>query len=140
MSMFDDLNTIIIEGRLTKDPNVRDLKNNSCVSTLSIAVNSSYKAKDEFYVKEVGFFDVEVWNNAARACNQYLKKGCKIRVRGQLRQNRWENKDGSKKSKVIIKAESVEFNSKEFQTDGETSKDKKGEIETSLGINIVPTF
>ncbi len=140
MSRFDDFNFIVVEGRLTKDPIIRDFKNNNCVCTLTIAANSSYKSKDSSYVQEVGFFEIEVWNNAARACNQYLKKGCKIRVKGALKQRRWENQDGSKKSKVYIKAENVEFSSNVVKNGCDEKEDKKGEIEASLGINITPTF
>ncbi len=140
MSRFDDLNFIVIEGRLTKNPILRDFKNNNCVSTLNIAVNSSYKGKDASYVQEVGFFDVEVWNNAARACNQYLTKGCKIRVKGSLKLKKWENQDGSKKSKAYIKAENVEFFSNEVKNQSDEKGETKGEIEASLGINLSPVF
>ncbi|MGD1822076.1 MAG: single-stranded DNA-binding protein [Pleomorphochaeta sp.] len=140
MSRFDDFNFIVIEGRLTKDPILRNFKNNNCVCTFTIAVNSSYKGKDESYVQEVGFFDIDVWNNAARACNQYLKKGCKIRVKGALKLRKWENSDGSKKSKVYIKADNVEFSNNEVKSSCSERGDKNGEIETSLGINITPTF
>ncbi len=140
MSKFDDLNVVIAEGRLIRDPVFKDFQNNNCVCTLTIAINSSYKNKEESYVQEVGFFDIDVWNNPGRACNQYLTKGCKIRVRGALKQNRWESKDGSKKSKIYIKAENVEFKS-----DGKKdTKDKddvlQDNIETSLDVNVVPSF
>jgi single-strand DNA-binding protein len=138
--MFDDLNTIIIEGRLTRDPVIRDFSNNNCVSSLSIAVNSAYKGKDDSYVQEVGFFDVDVWNNAAKACNQYLKKGSKIRVRGVLKQNRWENQEGQKKSKVFIKAETVEFKGNDKKAPSEGDDLDLEEIDTSLDINMVAPF
>lgn len=140
MSIFDDFNFMVIEGRLTKDPSIRNFKNNNCVCTLSIAVNSSHKAKDSSYVKEVSFFDIEVWNNAALACNQYLKKGGKIRVKGALKQYRWETQDGTKKSKVYIKAENVEFSNIEINHDKDENGEQNKEIEASLGINITPTF
>ena len=140
MSVFNDLNTIIIEGRLTRDPVIRDFSNNNCVSSLSIAVNSSYKSKDESYVQEVGFFDVDVWNNAAKACNQYLKKGSKIRVRGVLKQNRWENQEGIKKSKIFIKAETVEFKGDDKKAPASSDAVDSEEIDTSLDITMVAPF
>lgn len=140
MSKFDDLNFVIVEGRLTKDPTFKDFNNNSCVCTLSIAVNSSYKGKEANYIQEVGFFDIEVWNSAAKACNQYLSKGSKIRVKGQIKQNRWEAKDGSKKSKVFIKADSVEFKSNEKKDSIDDNSIKSEEIDTSLDISVVTPF
>lgn len=140
MSNFDDLNAIFVEGRLTKDPIIKDLGNNNCVSTLTIAVNSSYKGKDSSFVQEVGFFDIEVWNNAAKACNQYLTKGCKIRVKGSLKQNRWESNEGLKKSKVFIKADNVEFKSETKKSTSDKDEIESDEIEASLNINSIPTF
>ncbi|NCD05405.1 MAG: single-stranded DNA-binding protein [Spirochaetia bacterium] len=140
MSNFDDLNAIIVEGRLTKDPIIKDFGNNSCVSTLTIAVNSSYKGKDSSFVQEVGFFDIEVWNNAAKACNQYLTKGCKIRVKGTLKQNRWESNEGLKKSKVFIKADNVEFKSEKKKSTSDNDEIEGDEIEATLNINSIPTF
>ena len=140
MSVFDDLNFIIIEGRLTKDPVFRDFNTNSCVSTLTIAVNSSYKGKDDSYVQEVSYFDIEVWNSAAKACNQYLSKGSKIRVKGRLKQNRWESKEKVKKSKIYIKADSVEFKSEGKKASINADELKAGDIDTSLGISMVEPF
>ena len=54
MSKFDDLNVVIAEGRLIRDPVFKDFQNNNCVCTLTIAINSSYKNKEESYVQEIG--------------------------------------------------------------------------------------
>ena len=97
------MNTVNIIGNITKDIELRYTPNGTAVVTLSIAVNE--RRGEEDYAS---FFDVIVFGKQAENCNQYLSKGKKVGVTGRLRQERWE-KDGAKRSKVVIIAERVEF-------------------------------
>ena len=105
------LNSIIIEGNLTRDPEVKDLGNGGKVCTLSIAVNRTYKAADGSMVDEVSYFEIDAFGNMADACLKSASKGRGIRVVGRLKQNRWTDNEGKSHSKVIIIAEHIEFKS-----------------------------
>jgi single-strand DNA-binding protein len=106
---LNNLNSILLEGNLTRDPELAYTASGTAVCKLSIAVNRSYK-KGDAWEKEVSFFDVTAFARIAEACAEYLKKGRGVRVVGRLKQDRWNDKDsGSPRSKVYVVAEHVEF-------------------------------
>lgn len=101
------LNSIILEGNLTKDG---ELKNTSfSVCSLSLAVNRYYKNKDGDFTEEVSFFDVECFGTMADVAEKNAKKGRGIRVVGRLKQDRWTDENGKTYSKVKVIAEHIEF-------------------------------
>lgn len=104
---MNDLNSVILIGRITRDAEVSYTANGSAISNLSIAVNRSKKNGDT-WVDEVSFFDVEVWGKIAESLKPYLTKGKQISVRGYLKQDRWE-KDGVKGSRVKIVSEELQL-------------------------------
>ena len=104
---MNDINHVVIIGRLTKDIEVRYLSNGTPVANLSIAVNRSKKEGDQ-WVEMTSFFNVQLWGNSAENLKQYLVKGKMIAVDGELRQDRWE-KDGQQQSKVYICSRNIQL-------------------------------
>lgn len=102
------LNLSLVEGRLTRDPDLFYTKNGNGICKFDIAVNSSIK-KGEKYENEVSYISVNTWNKIADACAQYLKKGTKVRVRGKIKQDLWTAKNGEKRKKFYIEAAAVDF-------------------------------
>ena len=102
------LNSVLIEGNLTSDPEARTVGSGTQLCRFSIGYNRSYKTADELR-EEVSFFDIEVWGERAVPCIHYLAKGKKVRVIGRLKQDRWETAEGSRRERVSIVAEHVEF-------------------------------
>lgn len=105
---MNNLNSILLEGNLTRDPELSYTPSGTAVCRFSIAVNRSYKLNEE-YQDEVSFFDIEIWSRQAEVCAEYLKKGRGVRVVGRLKQDRWTDSDGNTRSKVKIVGEHVEF-------------------------------
>lgn len=105
---MNSLNSILIEGNLTKDPELKATPKGTSVCSFSVASNRFYK-QDQEYQKEVSFFDVETWAKLAESCAEYLEKGRGVRVVGRLKQDRWQDAEGNPRSKVKIVAEHVEF-------------------------------
>jgi len=105
---MNNLNSILIEGNLVRDPQLRTTPKGTSVCTFSLASNRYYK-QDSGFEKEVGFFQVETWARLAEACNTKGKKGRGVRVVGRLKQDRWTGDDGKPRSRVAIVAEHVEF-------------------------------
>jgi single-strand DNA-binding protein len=101
------INAVTVLGNLTRDPELRHTAGGTAVCELSIAVNSREK-KGDAWEDRADFFDIVVYGNQADACAQYLAKGRQCAVSGRLRQDRWE-KDGAKRSKVVIIAREVQF-------------------------------
>lgn len=105
---MNQLNSILIEGNLTKDPVFKETPKGTPVCSFALASNRYYKQGSETE-QEVSYFDIETWSKLADACGKQLKKGRGVRVVGRLKQERWTGTDGKMKSNVKIVAEHVEF-------------------------------
>jgi len=115
---MNNLNSILIEGNLVKDPVLRSTSKGTQVCTLTIASNRFYK-QDSGFEKEVSFFNVETWARLAEACSSKGHKGRGVRVVGRLKQDRWTDNEGKSRSKISIVAEHVEFRP-EFKKDSKS--------------------
>jgi len=118
---MNNLNSILIEGNLVKDPQLRTTPKGTSVCTFSLASNRFFK-QDSGFEKEVSFFEVETWAKLAEACSNRGKKGRGVRVVGRLKQDRWTGNDGKAHSRVAIVAEHVEFRP-EFRRETVVEKD-----------------
>ena len=106
---MNQINSLIIEGNLVREPVIKDTVNKSKVATFSMAVNRYYKKADGSYEQEVSYFDVEAWGNFVDVVEKNGKKGCGCRVVGHLKQSRWKDGEGRACSKVSIVAEHIDF-------------------------------
>jgi len=126
---MNSLNSILIEGNLTRDPELKATPKGTAVCSFSVASNRFYKQDEEFQ-KEVSFFDVETWAKLAESCAEYLEKGRGVRVVGRLKQDRWQDQEGNPRSKVKIVAEHVEFKPVFTKNDDtETEEAEETEVE-----------
>ena len=124
---MNSLNSILIEGNLTRDPELKSTPKGTPVCSFAVASNRFYK-QDQEYQKEVSFFDVETWAKLAESCAEYLEKGRGVRVVGRLKQDRWQDQDGNPRSKVKIVAEHVEFKPV-FTKNDEAETDDTSDVE-----------
>jgi single-strand DNA-binding protein len=107
--MAGDINHVVVVGRLTRDPELRHLASGNPVLQLGIAVNGRQRDETGNWVDKPNFFDVKVFGNQAEMLSQHLSKGRRIGVDGRLDWSSWEASDGTKRSKVEIVAQSVQF-------------------------------
>ena len=127
---MNNLNSILIEGNLVRDPELSYTPKGTAVCKFSVACNRSWKQDDEFQ-KEVSFFDVSTWTRLAEVCGEYLKKGRGVRVVGRLKQDRWTDPDGKPHSRVEIIAEHVEFKPQLKKQDGEEKAEEEKPAEAA---------
>ena len=113
---MNNLNSILLEGNLVRDPEISYTPKGTPVCNFSIACNRYYKQGEELQ-EEVSYFDVTVWNRLAEVCKEYLAKGRGVRVVGRLKQDRWEDPEGKTRSKVHVVAEHVEFKPRPAEKD-----------------------
>ena len=107
--MAADINKVVLVGRLTRDAEQSYTQSGYALLKFSIAVNRRRKQGDQ-WVEEANFFDVTVWGRQGEAIAGYMTKGKQVAVEGQLRQDRWEDKnDGSKRSKIVIDANNIQL-------------------------------
>ncbi len=117
---MNSLNSILVEGNLTRDPEIKKTPKGTSVCSFSMASNRFYR-QDEETKKEVSFFNVETWAGLADVCMEHLNKGRGVRVVGRLKQDRWVDADGGNHDKIKIIAEHVEFKPVFSKPSGESS-------------------
>ncbi|MGD9915855.1 MAG: single-stranded DNA-binding protein [Rhizobiaceae bacterium] len=93
--MAGSVNKVILVGNLGADPEIRRLNSGEPVVNLRIATSESWRDKNSGERKEkTEWHQVVIFNdNLAKVAEQYLKKGMKVYVEGQLQTRKWE-KDG----------------------------------------------
>ncbi|MCI2885850.1 single-stranded DNA-binding protein [Staphylococcus hominis] len=95
-------NQTIITGNITNDLEVRQA-GNSQVLKFGLGVRGNFK-KDE-----TNFIQVEAWGRAAEIISEYCQKGSKLLVIGELKQNRFQDKEGQNREKVYVNLDKFEF-------------------------------
>jgi single-strand DNA-binding protein len=103
------VNRVLLGGNLTRDPQVRFLANEQAVANFGLAINRRFKGSDGQMKDEVTFIDIEAWGRTAELVGQYLTKGRACFVEGRLKLDNWDDKDGQKRSKLKVVADSVQF-------------------------------
>ncbi|HSZ74632.1 MAG TPA: single-stranded DNA-binding protein [Rhizomicrobium sp.] len=97
--MAGSVNKVILVGNLGKDPEVRRMTSGEPVVNLSIATSESWRDKSSGERKEkTEWHRVVIFNEAlAKVAEQYLRKGAKVYIEGQLSTRKWTDKDGAEK-------------------------------------------
>lgn len=103
---MQDLNLLVLEGRLTKDVEITYSTEGKAIAKFSIANN-------QFYNKEqhTNFFNCVAFGYSAERIAQSVK-GDVIRIEGHIQQDSWTDKDGNKRTGYTIKAESTDLQEK----------------------------
>lgn len=97
--MAGSVNKVILVGNLGKDPEVRRMTSGEPVVNLSVATSETWRDKASGERKErTEWHRVVIFNeNLAKVAEQYLKKGSKVYLEGQLATRKWTDKDGAEK-------------------------------------------
>lgn len=106
---MSDINRVTLVGRLTRDPELRGLPSGTSVLNLGLAVNGRQKDQSGNWTEKPNFFDVKVFGAQADMLANHLSKGRRIGVDGRLEWSSWDAQDGTKRSKVEVVAQSVQF-------------------------------
>ena len=97
------LNKIIIQGRLTRDVELRRTGTGTAVASFTLAVDR------DFGDKETDFIECVAWKNTAEFVEKYFSKGRMAIVVGRLQIRNWNDKDGNKRKTAEVIAENVYF-------------------------------
>ena len=105
------INKVILLGNLGQDPEVRYTAGGVPIANVSIATSNSWKDKNSGeLVEQTEWHRIVFFNRLAEIVEQYLKKGSKIYVEGQLRTNSWEDKNtGEKKFRTEVVAREMQM-------------------------------
>ena len=97
------INKVIIVGNLGQDPEIKYTAGGAAVTTLSIATSDSWKDKDSGMDQErTEWHRVVLWRRLAEIAGEYLKKGSKVYIEGQLQTRKWEQEGQTRYTTEII--------------------------------------
>lgn len=100
------LNKVILIGRITKDPELRQAGNSQCVN-FTLAVNRNFKNKDG--VKETDFINCIAWSASANFISQYVRKGNLLAVDGNIETRSYDAQDGRRVYVTEVRCNSVQI-------------------------------
>jgi len=106
---MSNFSQVVVIGRATKDSELRYTASGKPWVGTTIAFNSSYKDKKGEWQEDPTFIDVSLFDERADSFAQRVKKGDLVLVEGSLRQSRWEDPQGNKRSSIKVVAKSYRF-------------------------------
>ena len=97
-----DLNKVMLIGRLTREPELRNTTGGRSVTSFGLATNRYWKGQDGNRQEQVEFHNIVLWGRLAEIASQYLGKGRRIYIEGRMQTRDWTGQDGSKKRTTEI--------------------------------------
>lgn len=97
--MAGSVNKVILVGNLGRDPEVRSLQDGSPVVNLAVATSESWRDRNSGERRErTEWHRVVIFNeNLAKVAQNYLRKGSKVYIEGQLQTRKWQDQSGQEK-------------------------------------------
>lgn len=121
------INTATIMGRLTKDP-IKTPAGQTNVCHFTVAVDDGYKKN------KTHFIDCDAWASTAEFLEKYFHKGQMIALTGSLEQSSWTGKDGSTKSKIIVRVDRVSFCGGKDEENSKKPLDERSDAQEDYSI------
>ena len=121
------INRVVLVGRLTRDPELRNTTTGKQVVNFGIAVD------DTFNKEHTNFFNVSAWGNQADFVSKYLTKGRLVAVDGRLNQRKYTTQDGQERNVVESVADRVQGLDRP-KDDGRPASNDGGEAPEPVGV------
>ena len=130
------LNSIILMGRLTRDPELRKTADDKSIANFTLAFDNI--RVNQYGTRDSSFIDVRVFGATAESVCKNLRKGSKCAITGTIEQRNFLRQDGSKGSKFEVNADSVEFlDPKPAVTEEQEAEEAEADI-AEYGDNDLP--
>ncbi|MFV0483770.1 MAG: single-stranded DNA-binding protein [Bacteroidales bacterium] len=100
------VNKVILVGNVGQEPEVRHLDNNVSVASFSLATSETY-SKDNERVTTTEWHNIVAWRALADITEKYIHKGSQLYIEGRLRNRSYDDKDGVKKYRTEIFADTI---------------------------------
>lgn len=101
------LNKIIVQGRLTANPELRRTQSGTAVASATVAVDRDFKNQDGS--RDTDFISIVAWKGTGEMLAKYFEKGQMILLSGRLQLRDWTDKEGNKRRTAEIVADSIHF-------------------------------
>lgn len=127
-------NHVILTGRLTADPELRQTPSGTFVCRFSLAVQRKYNKNSK--ERETDFIDVEAWKGNAEFISKYFRKGELMDISGRLKASRWKDDKGDTHYQTSVLVENVEF----APTNNRKSSERSDKYEQGESIGDLSDF
>ena len=102
-----NINQVVLEGNLTASAVLSRWADGTPYARFTIASNEYFKTSEGKYDSIPSYIDCIVKGNYAESMSKYLLKGRHLTVAGRLKQNRWQDEQGNKRSAIVIKVSEI---------------------------------
>lgn len=103
---MDNFNQVILLGRLTADPELKQTQSGTSVTSFTLAVNREFKKDGD---PEADFFTIKAFGQSAEFACRFFKKGSAALVVGELQNRKWTDKQGQARTSTEIIASRIKF-------------------------------
>lgn len=103
---MQDINRVVLIGRLTRDPEIRKTQSGTSVCSFTLAVN---RRQNQDGTQDADFINCVAWNKLADNVQLYQKKGNQLGVEGRINTRSYDNQQGQKVYVTEVVAENVQF-------------------------------
>jgi len=107
-----NVNKVLLVGRLTRDPEIRNTPSGQTVASISMATNRFWKDKNGQRQDKTEFHNVVLWGRLAEIAGQYLTKGQEAYIEGRMETRKYTGKDGIERRTTEIVAENMQLGSR----------------------------
>jgi len=107
-----NLNKVLLVGRLTRDPEIRNTTSGQTVASISLATNRFWKDKNGQKQDKTEFHNVVLWGRLAEIAGQYLTKGQECFIEGRMETRKYTAKDGTERRTTEVVAENMQLGSR----------------------------
>lgn len=105
-----NLNKVVLAGRMTADPELKQTASGVSVLSFTIAVNRSYVSKNsEQGERQADFINVVAWRSTAEFISKYFRKGSAICVSGSIQTRSWQDQQGQRRYATEVVADEAMF-------------------------------
>ena len=142
--MAGSINKVILVGNLGADPEIRQTKDGRPIANLSIATGESWKDKNTGERREkTEWHRVVIFSEGlAKIAEQYLRKGSKVYIEGQLQTRKWQDQNGQDKytTEVVLQGYSSNLTMLDSrQGGGDFAGSSTGNVSSGGGGDSLPT-
>ena len=126
-------NTVLLTGRLTRDPELKYTASGTAMCRFGLAVNRRYKdPKSGEWKDDTTFVNCVIWREAGERVGKVVKKGSPVHVEGRLRSYDYQDKEGNKRSGIEVEARRVQI----LEKASSAGSSAVGEPESPTGAEI----
>lgn len=123
------MNRVVLTGRMTADPDIRQTNSGKTVASFSIAVKKRLKPRDG--EPDSDFLRITAWGSSAQYVQNYLGKGRLIACDGRLETRKWQDKTGANRETVEIVADNIHALDRAENRSANNASDERDPFEES---------